>query len=216
MPITQPPSPCTDARRIAAGRSLAPDDLALISLALMAQHAPPGAIVELGVHRGGSAAVLGHYSGRPVWLFDTWAGIPNPGPEHLDGRAAQRLGGSMVADKDECLDFLARANVQVDRAVQGDWRETLTRGLIAEIGPIALLHIDGDWFDSVYAGLHLLVPHVVPGGYVVLDDFGWWEGARRAFYGWCASTGEAPLLERAGRHQASWMVGAEHNRPAPG
>src|SRR5215471_14972092 len=46
------------------------------------EHGIPGAVVECGVAKGGSAAVLAlalHRHGpRPLWLFDTFEGLPAP------------------------------------------------------------------------------------------------------------------------------------------
>jgi len=48
------------------------------------------------------------------------------------------------------------------------------------MGPIALLRLDGDWYESTKICLDGLYNHVVPGGVVVIDDYGHWEGCRRA------------------------------------
>ena len=50
------------------------------------------------------------------------------------------------------------------------------------------------------------------GGIIVLDDFGFWEGAREGFYDFCEKQGIKPLLERTGPWQAFWRKGYQHNR----
>jgi hypothetical protein len=63
---------------------------------------------------------------------------------------------------------------------------TIVKGWFEETVPslpverIALLHIDADWYDSVKLVLEHLYDRVSPGGYVILDDYGYWEGCRRA------------------------------------
>jgi predicted O-methyltransferase YrrM len=47
---------------------------------------------------------------------------------------------------------------------------------------------------------------------VILDDFGFWEGCRTAFYDFCLRHGEKPLLERIERDQAFWIKGRPSNR----
>jgi hypothetical protein len=47
-------------------------------------------------------------------------------------------------------------------------------------GPVALLMVDADWYHSCLDTLERFYPLVPPGGVVVMDDFGYWEGARRA------------------------------------
>ena len=48
------------------------------------------------------------------------------------------------------------------------------------VGPIALLHVDADWYDSVKLCLDTYYDRVAPGGFVVLDDYHYWEGCDRA------------------------------------
>jgi hypothetical protein len=43
-----------------------------------------------------------------------------------------------------------------------------------------VLHCDGDWYDSVLRSLETFYPMIPSGGYVVVDDYGHWIGARRA------------------------------------
>jgi hypothetical protein len=43
-----------------------------------------------------------------------------------------------------------------------------------------LLHIDGDWYDSVKSCLDNLYDKVTPGGIIQFDDYGYWRGARKA------------------------------------
>ena len=57
---------------------------------------------------------------------------------------------------------------------------------------------------------------IPPGGVVVLDDFGWWEGCREAFYDFCSRHGEKPLLERVDCDQAYWIKGKTDNRDRQG
>jgi len=67
-----------------------------------------------------------------------------------------------------------------------------------------LLHIDADWYDSVRVCLEHLHDQVVPGGIVVVDDYGWWDGARLAVDEWMA---ERPLLElQAFDRSAVWWT----------
>ena len=61
--------------------------------------------------------------------------------------------------------------------MQGRFEETLPQ---TKVGPIALLHIDGDWYSSVKACLDNLYDRVSPGGIIQLDDYGFWQGAEKA------------------------------------
>jgi hypothetical protein len=77
---------------------------------------------------------------------------------------------------------------------------------------VALLHCDSDWYESVSLVLETFYPLVPDGGCVILDDFGFWEGCREAFYEFCHRHGEKPLLERVERDQAFWIKKRTCNR----
>ena len=68
------------------------------------------------------------------------------------------------------------ARLHVER---GWFADTMPRAA-ARIGPVAVLHVDGDWYESVSLTLKVFYPAVVPGGYIIIDDYGTWPGARRA------------------------------------
>ncbi|MCJ7522626.1 MAG: TylF/MycF family methyltransferase, partial [Dehalococcoidia bacterium] len=61
--------------------------------------------------------------------------------------------------------------------VKGWFRDTFPP---VQTGDIALLHIDADWYESVKLCLERFYDSVRPGGYIVIDDYGHWEGCRRA------------------------------------
>ena len=52
----------------------------------------------------------------------------------------------------------------------------------SEIQHIALLHLDGDWYDSTRVCLEQLYDKVSPGGVIQIDDYGHWAGARKALH----------------------------------
>jgi asparagine synthase (glutamine-hydrolysing) len=60
----------------------------------------------------------------------------------------------------------------------------LHRGLIEETlrldGPVALLHVDTDWYDPVRLSLERIWPLLSVGGYIIGDDYTTYDGARRA------------------------------------
>ena len=74
----------------------------------------------------------------------------------------------------------------------------------AEIESIAVLHIDADWYDSVKAVLECLYDKVVPGGYVVLDDYGRFQGCTAAIHDFLEERdikgAELKKVERAGAY----------------
>ena len=51
---------------------------------------------------------------------------------------------------------------------------------IAVDSPVALAHLDGDWYDSTMVCLTRIVPHLSRGGRLVIDDYDSWSGCRTA------------------------------------
>ena len=162
-------------------------------------HNIPGDIVECGSARGGSAALMAltlrHlHARRKLWLFDTFAGIPAPTADDPDYEIANIFTGSFVGTLDEVRGLFDRLNVPEDvQFVKGLFQDTLP---VTRMGQIALLHLDGDWYDSVRACLDQLYDKVAPGGVIQIDDYGYWQGARKATHEFFELRGISPQLRR--------------------
>jgi hypothetical protein len=157
----------------------------------------PGCFVECGVWRGG-ASILGalrfEARGRrlPVWMFDSFEGLPPPRDE--DGPAAiawardtegPSYHDNCTASEREARDAVARFGVEA-HIVKGWFDQTLPAER-ERMGPIALLRIDGDWYDSVLCCLTNLYDQVSPGGWIVFDDYYDWDGCALAVYDFLAT-----------------------------
>ncbi|MEO6096904.1 MAG: TylF/MycF/NovP-related O-methyltransferase [Fibrobacteria bacterium] len=165
----------------------------------------PGSIVECGVWKGGCSssmllAIQQTGSDRALWAFDSFEGLPRPGEK--DGAWAfeksDEWGGkgceATEADFRETLFKIAGLKDRNVHIRKGWFKDTLP---IAkhEIGPISILRLDGDWYDSVLIGLECLYDLVVPGGYILIDDYGYWEGAQKATDEFRARLGiQSPLI----------------------
>jgi hypothetical protein len=157
-----------------------------------------GAIVECGVWRGGAMMAAartlldGGDRGRRLFLYDTFAGMSEPSAADVDargvpaGRAMRRQGRDAAGNSRWCNASLAdvRGNLaatgyppELCTFVAGRVEDTLPGTLP---GPIALLRLDTDWYESTAHELEHLLPLVVPGGVLLIDDYGYWRGARRA------------------------------------
>jgi hypothetical protein len=62
--------------------------------------------------------------------------------------------------------------------VAGPVEKTLVNGPLPK--KIALLRLDTDWYESTLIELQVLFPKLVKGGVLIIDDYGHWQGARRA------------------------------------
>ena len=150
----------------------------------------PGNLVECGVAAGGSsallAAVVERYSRRPrrVFACDSFEGLPAPGAlDRHSGTPAAVLGwsaGTCSAPIESLREVCRKLRVEsFVEPVPGFFAQTLPT-VRQQIGPIALLHLDGDWYDSTRDVLDNLFDQVVEGGRIQIDDYGFWEGCRRA------------------------------------
>lgn len=162
-------------------------------------HEIPGDVVECGAARGGSAALmvltlqrLG--ARRKIWLFDTFEGLPAPTANDPDFELADLFTGTCVGTLDEVRELFHRLNLTQDAEfVKGLFQHTLP---VTPISHIALLHIDGDWYESVKVCLDQLYDKVVPGGVIQFDDYGYWQGARRAVDEFFEQRGIPTALQR--------------------
>lgn len=153
----------------------------------------PGNIVECGAWRGGAtallAAVIARYSLRPrkIYAFDTFAGMPEP--THADkheGIEANATGfgvGTLQAPIAENLAVVcAELGVSDDVVpIAGLFADTLPQ-YHDQVGAIALLHADGDWYESTRDIFAYYYDLVVPQGIIQIDDYGYWEGCAQAIH----------------------------------
>lgn len=181
-----------------------------------------GDFVECGCLHGGSAAILAGTildSDRKLWLYDTFDKMP--APKGIDGPAAQVHAGTPVGTVEGVSRVVAGIHSEGVRFTRervifrkGLFDDTFSQQPLPE--KIALLHIDCDWYESVNDCLDALYGRVSDRGFVILDDFGYFEGCRLAFYSFCERNGLAPLLERCGYTEAWWQKGATNNRHLEG
>ena len=165
----------------------------------------PGDFVECGTALGGSAALmaltlrqLGVH--RTLWLFDTFEGLPAPTLDDPDFEVANLYTGTCLGAIEEVQNLFTQLQVR-DRVqfVKGLFQDTFPAFAVSQI---ALLHIDGDWYESVKACLDNLYDKVSPGGIIQFDDYGYWQGARKAVDEFLDARGiRAPLkkLDYSGR-----------------
>jgi hypothetical protein len=162
----------------------------------------PGAVVECGVWRGGSVYIMLQRlmqlgcTEREVHLFDTFAGMTRPtaddvsrfnppatdvwdatAPEDLPW--AEAFGDPELWSPDGVRQLLTSTGYPENRLhlVVGPVEETVPGQAPAEI---AVLRLDTDWYESTAHELTFLYPRLSPGGVVIIDDYGHWEGVRKA------------------------------------
>lgn len=142
----------------------------------------PGDFVECGVYNGGSAAIMASFCEkspvkRDVWLFDSFEGLPKP--TEKDGDKAPAYEGWCHGDLAKLKRVFQKLQIPESRVhvVKGWFQDTFSK---VQIPAIAILHIDADWYESVKLCLERFYDSVQPGGYIILDDYGDWQGCRIA------------------------------------
>jgi O-methyltransferase len=147
-----------------------------------------GCIVECGVWRGGMIAGIYDYSNlkRKCILFDSFEGLPSV--KENDGDAAKTWqesnNGVGLHNCEAEISFAEKAmklaNSNKHNIVQGWFEQTLPVTKINE--PIAVLRLDGDWYDSTMVCLINLYPLVAENGIIIIDDYYAWDGCSRAVH----------------------------------
>lgn len=167
------------------------------SVAHVNQNNISGDFVECGVWQGGNLILLSatqEQSGisRAIYGFDTFTGMVEPKIFDIDfrGKSAiemmsntRKIDGENSIHAFASLDLvkknLSENNSKNVKLIQGDVAETL---LNIENLPkkIAILRLDTDWYESTKVELEVLYPLLEPGGVLIIDDYGHFEGARKA------------------------------------
>lgn len=73
------------------------------------------------------------------------------------------------------------------------------------IKEIALLRIDADWYASTKICLEYLYDKVVPGGFIIIDDYGTYDGCRKAVDEWITARGKKVFLHHASKDTRYWI-----------
>lgn len=178
----------------------------------------PGAFAECGVWRGGSVLTmilvlqeLG-VDNRDIHLYDTFDGMTEPtelDTSALDPPALETWQQAQTKDEkpwgdlfnEEVFDEEAVRRVLLSTGYPPD-RLHFARGPVEETLPgaapeqIALLRLDTDWYESTRHELEHLWPRLSDSGVLIIDDYGHWEGARRAVDEFFGSSAAPILLNR--------------------
>jgi O-methyltransferase len=143
---------------------------------------------------------------RLLHLFDSFEGLPQPTKEDADvfeayrykhpdlrdddGRYSERLAPSGACSVSAYgVDTLQNVTDLFDNVLRVDRRKyVIHRGWFqhtipkarAQIGPLALLRLDGDWYESTKTCLEGLYDCLTPGGFLIVDDYGFFKGCTQA------------------------------------
>jgi hypothetical protein len=174
----------------------------------------PGDLVECGVWRGGSVMLLAYTllsrgcTDRTIWLYDTFDGATPPGDDDIQ-EMSERAARDILEEHERSLEdpFWAvapRALVESNlrrtqypmnrfRFVYGDILVTIPAEIPASL---SVLRLDTDWYQSTRHELEHLYPRLSPNGVLIIDDYGYWRGARKATEEYFQTVDTRPLLNR--------------------
>ncbi|MCX4375125.1 MAG: class I SAM-dependent methyltransferase [Lachnospiraceae bacterium] len=157
-----------------------------------------GCFVEMGCALGGSAICIASEKiiQKKLRVFDVFGMIPEPTEkdgadvqqryEEIRGRGSKGIDGDVYYGYQENLEKIVEENFKQLLGIKelSERNIELIKGLFVETvnidEDIALAHIDCDWYNSVYVCLERVVPHLVAGGVIIIDDYYVWSGCKRA------------------------------------
>ena len=174
----------------------------------------PGDLVECGVWRGGSVMMMALMlqqlgTTRRLWCFDTFEGMPAPTDVDIRNDSGEKAAAILArTEKKKQSDYAwAVAGIEeVRRNVASTGYPSalvsFEKGRVEETIPvaaptqIALLRLDTDWYESTRHELQHLYPRVSPFGVLIVDDYGFWRGARKAVDEYFDGMKAAPFFMR--------------------
>jgi len=169
-----------------------------------------GDFVECGVWKGGNVMIARWVSPRrQCWLYDTFVGMTLPSKHDRNRKGViadpKRWFGKSAVDVHDVRRNLAEVGVyDADRIrfVIGDVCKTLNVSLNLP-DKIAVLRLDTDFYESTKIEMEVLYPRLEIGGYLIIDDYGHWLGARQAVDEYLgARSNKLTMIDETG----AWMI----------
>jgi len=175
----------------------------------------PGDVVETGVFNGGSSATIMRAlmdmddCNRTFYAFDSFEGLPEPTEQDKAGGAAAGSRGEFSVTQEQFTDNMKRVHAWDSRirVVKGWFNESIP-AVSADIKSISFLRLDGDLYSSTKDVLNLLYHKLNQGATIYIDDYGSFNGCRKAVDEFRAEKNiQAPMHEvheADGRVEAVW------------
>ena len=175
-----------------------------------------GDIIECGTWRGGCALAMkmtidALKSPKKLYILDTFAGMTAPTDQDLEASskqsAEQRYNSSISGNintwcyaslEDVRSNFANASCLENVEFVKGDVLKTLKdRDVLGALGSLSVVRLDTDWYESTKIELETLYPRLSSNGILLIDDYGHWEGARKAVDEYFVTQKSKPL---------SWVI----------
>jgi O-methyltransferase len=158
----------------------------------------PGDFVECGVWKGGASMLMAKTllemggNDRTIYMYDTYEGMTKPTKEDCSvvsgttpvekiwkREQAEDHNNWCYGPIEGVKEVMASTGYPPNKLVfvKGPVEETIPNTMPKQI---ALLRLDTDWYNSTKHEMEHLFPLLAPGGILILDDYGYWAGARQA------------------------------------
>jgi len=178
----------------------------------ISKHQIVGCVIECGVWKGGSMLAIAETLvqnrdlSRDLFLYDTFDGMSEPTEDDVD--TSGKKAGQLLANEEKATSVIwaysgldeVKANMKQTaypaykiHYIQGKVEDTIPTSVLDQI---ALLRLDTDWYESTKCELEYLFPRLVKGGVIIIDDYGCWQGARKAVDEYFSKNNIAILLNR--------------------
>ena len=150
-----------------------------------------GDIVEIGVWKGGSMLAMllalekNNCLDRTVHLYDTFEGMTPSTDADKDFKG--RDAGDLIKEDSfwSCISGLeeVQRNISQNSKYPSDLIK-YHKGDICKTefipDAISVLRLDTDWYESTKFELDHFYDRVSSGGLIIIDDYGWWKGCKKA------------------------------------
>jgi len=156
-------------RDIADGSMLCAGRVANLVHHLLQASQLPGDMAEFGCHMGRTSALMAACSTKPLWLYDSFEGLPDRQPQD-EGALKHFHRGSLAVDDSHIAKRFAQYKLR-EPIVYKAWFNAIPYDKLPE--QLCFAHLDGDLYDSVRDSLRLAYPRLVKGGVCIIDDYGW-------------------------------------------
>jgi len=146
-------------------------EIQVILRELAATAAIGGDVVEFGCYVGTTSVHLAkalQSSRKRLYLYDSFAGLPEKRTEDMSPAGEQFKAGELLASKKELIRNLKQAGVPMPH-IKKAWFSDLTNDDVPH--EISFAFLDGDYYDSVRDPLRLIWPYLSAGAVVVVDDY---------------------------------------------
>ena len=173
----------------------------------------PGDFLECGVFKGGSMMAVAltllsmGVKDRKLWLFDTYAGMPKPEDIDVNFRgkpAIEKFSKHRIDDESSTWVNVPLEDVQeaMNSTRYPEENINYVKGMVEATIPgqapesLALLRLDTDWYRSTKHEMDHLYPRVASKGIVIIDDYAYFKGSKKAVDEYLEENKISPMLHR--------------------